>query len=413
MPGDGDAELSLRARYQRSLLGVFGTPQRVLVKGQGCYLWDEDGARYLDLLGGIAVNCLGHAHPAFVSALTAQAETLGHISNFFTSVLHIELAETLLDLAQAPADSGVFLCNSGTEANEAAFKMARRTGRSRMVALTGSFHGRTMGALALTHNPGYRAPFEPLPGDVVFVEPGDVDTLERELRGGNVAAFMVEPIQGEAGVRPLSDEYLRAARDLTSRYGTLLIVDEIQTGMGRSGEWFAHSSARITPDIMTLAKGLGGGFPIGAVIAFGTAVKGLLSPGQHGTTFGGNPLAAAAALAVIDTIRRDGLLAQVRERGQRLTRGIRDLEHPLLDDVRGRGLLLGIGLTTPVAQAVAAALLDKGVVVNAPNPTTIRLAPAYVLTDADVDEFIGRFGQVLHEVEVLHEVAASTRAAGS
>src|SRR5699024_2789305 len=291
------------------------------------------------------VNTLGHAHPALLSALTTQMGTLGHISNFFASAPQIELAEKLLELAQAPAGSGVFFANSGTEANETAFKIARRTGRPRILALSSSFHGRTMGALALTSKEAYRAPFEPLPGGVEFLPAGDEQALAAALAPGDVAAVFAEPIQGEAGVRPLAPEYLRALRRLTREHGTLLILDEVQTGIGRTGHWFAHQALPdVQPDVMTLAKGLGGGFPIGAVISYGPAVHDLLQPGQHGTTFGGNPLASAAALAVLGTILEDGLLEHVREVGAGFTRDVLALDHPLIEEVRGTGPLL-IGRT--------------------------------------------------------------------
>ena len=267
---DQDRSHELADRYGRALLPVFGTPQRVLARGEGVHVWDTDGKQYLDLLAGIAVNSLGHAHPALLSAISKQAETLGHVSNFFASAPQIELAEKLLEVADAPAGSGVFFANSGTEANEAAFKIARRTGRPRILALQDSFHGRTMGALALTSKEAYRAPFEPLPGGVEFLEVGDEQALANALAPGDVAAVFAEPIQGEAGVRALDPDYLRALRRLTREHGTLLILDEVQTGIGRTGHWFAHQAIEgLQPDVMTLAKGLGGGFPIGAVISFG------------------------------------------------------------------------------------------------------------------------------------------------
>jgi len=280
-------------RYGHALMDTFGPPQRVLVRGDGAYVWDADGVRYLDLLAGIAVNALGHAHPTLTAAISAQLGTLGHVSNFFATPTQIALAERLLQLAGADEGSRVFLTNSGTEANEAVVKMARRTGRPRILALEGAFHGRTMGALALTHKAAYREPFEPLPGGVEFVPFGDVDALEAAL-DEDVAALVVEPIQGEAGVRPLPPGYLARARELTAACGALLVLDEVQTGMGRTGAWFAHQHPHlgggITPDAVTLAKGLGGGFPVGAVIAFGERAATLLGRGQHGTTFGGrNP----------------------------------------------------------------------------------------------------------------------------
>jgi acetylornithine/N-succinyldiaminopimelate aminotransferase len=392
---------SLTQRYADAMIPVFGAPQRVLVRGEGPYVWDEDGTRYLDLLGGIAVNALGHAHPAIVSALTKQAGSLAHVSNFFATAPQVELAEKLLEISHAPAGSGVFFANSGTEANEAAFKIARRTGRPRILALENAFHGRTMGALALTHKQAYREPFEPLPGGVDWVPVGDIDALETELRKGDVAALFVEPIQGEAGVVPVPAEYLRAARRLTREHGTLLIVDEVQTGIGRTGYWFAHQSPDIVgveaagpdavepflPDVMTLAKGLGGGFPIGAVVTFGSGPTGLLHAGQHGTTFGGNPLGAAVALAVLGTITEDDLLGHVREVGAQAARELRAAD-PHVVSVTGAGLLIGIHLDAPIAPDLAAAALEAGFIVNPPNPTTIRLAPSLVVTDEQLHSFI-------------------------
>ncbi|HJG92033.1 MAG TPA: acetylornithine transaminase [Brachybacterium massiliense] len=396
---DQDRSHELADRYGRALLPVFGTPQRVLARGEGVHVWDTDGKQYLDLLAGIAVNSLGHAHPALLSAISKQAETLGHVSNFFASAPQIELAEKLLEVADAPAGSGVFFANSGTEANEAAFKIARRTGRPRILALQDSFHGRTMGALALTSKEAYRAPFEPLPGGVEFLEVGDEQALANALAPGDVAAVFAEPIQGEAGVRALDPDYLRALRRLTREHGTLLILDEVQTGIGRTGHWFAHQAIEgLQPDVMTLAKGLGGGFPIGAVISFGQHTHDLLQPGQHGTTFGGNPIAAAAGLAVIGTILEEGLLTHVRDVGEELTRELLGLAHPLIQEVRGAGLLLGIGLNAPVAPQLAAAALEAGFIVNAPNPTTLRLAPPLVITPAQLATFTAALPALLEAV---------------
>lgn len=378
-------------RYADAMIPVFGTPQRVLVRGQGVHVWDDHGKQYLDLLGGIAVNTLGHGHPAILTALTKQAEDLVHVSNFFATAPQIELAETLLRLAGAPEGSGVFFANSGTEANEAAFKIARRHGgadRPRILALTDSFHGRTMGALALTSKEAYRAPFEPLPGGVEFLPANDEDALAAALAPGDVAAVFAEPIQGEAGVRPLDPAYLQALRRLTRENGTLLILDEVQSGIARSGHWFAHQATDgVVPDVMTLAKGLGGGFPIGALIAFGPEARGLLSAGQHGTTFGGNPLGAAVALAVLGTITEDGLIDHVREVGDGFASAVAALADPRITEVRGAGLLRGIGLSEPVAPQVAAAALEAGFIVNAPNPSTIRIAPPLIITAEELGTF--------------------------
>lgn len=398
-------------RYSRALMGTYGSPQRVLVRGEGSYVWDVDGKRYLDLLAGIAVNALGHAHPTLVSAVSAQLGTLGHISNFFASPTQIALAERLLELAAeggAPPGSRVFLANSGTEANEAAFKMARRTDRPRVLALEGAFHGRTMGALALTHKPAYRAPFEPLPGGVEHLPFGDVEALAAAL-GDDVAAVVLEPVQGEAGVRALPPGYLAEARRLTAQHGALLILDEVQSGMGRTGAWLAHQLPHIgggvVPDVVTLAKGLGAGFPVGAVIAYGERAGLLLGAGQHGTTFGGNPVASAAALATIHVIERDGLLSRTRELGDWLLRSVGSLTHPLLAGARGEGLLLAITLTAPVAPAVAAAALAAGYIVNPVAPEAIRLAPPLVLTRSQAEDFV-------RDLPAILDAAAGAPAAG-
>ncbi|PZU34006.1 MAG: acetylornithine transaminase [Actinomyces sp.] len=388
-------------RYTGAVMNTFGTPARVLVRGQGARVWDADGTEYIDLLAGIAVNCLGHAHPAVVAAVSEQVSTLGHISNFFTSPAQVRLAEELDGLVFPSARTGAsktFLANSGTEANEAAFKIARRHGgaaRPRVLALESAFHGRTMGALALTHKAAYREPFEPLPAGVEFIPAGDVDALRAAL-GPDVAALFVEPIQGEAGVRELPAGYLEAARELTSAAGALLIIDEVQTGMGRTGAWMAHHllAPGVTPDVVTLAKGLGGGVPIGATIATGQAAE-LLGPGQHGTTFGGNPIAAAAALAVIGTVRDQGLLERVSALGERWAARLGALDAVV--EVRGRGLLRGLGLADDVGPAaqVVDELARRGFIVNAPRPDTLRLAPPFVLSDADADAFTEALSEVL------------------
>lgn len=378
-------------RYGHALMNTFGTPRRVLVRGEGPYVWDADGARYLDLLGGIAVNALGHADPTLTAAICAQLGTLGHVSNFFATPTQVALAEALLRLSGAAEVPGsrVFLANSGTEANEAAFKMARRTDRPRILALEGGFHGRSMGALALTHKPAYRAPFEPLPGGVEFLPFGDVAALEAAM-ADDVAALVVEVVQGEAGVRPLPPGYLAHARRLTEQHGALLVVDEVQTGVGRTGHWFAHQDpdlgGGVRPDVMTLAKGLGGGFPVGAVVAYGERAATLLGPGHHGTTFGGNPVAAAAALATLGVIERDGLLARVREVGARLTAALRTV--PAVVDVRAAGLLVAVELGAEVSAEVAQQALEAGFVVNPVTPTALRLAPPLVLTWEHVSPFV-------------------------
>ncbi|MFJ6076677.1 acetylornithine transaminase [Pseudarthrobacter sp. NPDC092419] len=399
--GDGSGADWL-ARYSGSLMGVFGTPQRVLVRGAGCLVWDADGKEYLDLLGGIAVNALGHAHPFVTSVICSQLATLGHVSNFFTSPTQIALAEKLLALAKAPAGSKVFFTNSGTEANEAAFKLARRnTGsapgeaprRTRIIALEGAFHGRTMGALALTAKEAYRTPFEPLPGGVEHIPFGDIAALEAAV-DDTVAAVFLEPIQGEAGVRPLPAGYLQAARAATTKAGALLILDEVQTGIGRTGKWLASEEAGIVPDAITLAKGLGGGFPVGALITLGEAPSSLLSAGQHGTTFGGNPVATAAALATLHALESQNVLANAAAVGEHLRDGLRAI--PGVTEVRGEGLLIGFDLDADVAPAVVQAGLDAGFIVNSPGPRTLRLAPPLILTEAQADAFLAVFPAILH-----------------
>jgi acetylornithine aminotransferase len=389
-------------RYDTALMNTYGTPRRILTRGQGCYVWDADGRRYLDLLGGIAANVLGHAHPFWVEAVTAQLSTLGQVSNFFGTAPQISLAERLLDLADAPPGSRVFLSNSGTEAIEAAFKLARRTGRIGMVAAEGGFHGRTMGALALTHKQAYREPFVPLPGDVTHVPFGDLDAL-RSAVTPTVAAVVLEPIQGEAGVRPAPEGYLPAARRICDGAGALLVLDEVQTGTGRTGSWFAyqhdHLGGGIRPDAVTVAKGLASGIPIGALVVFGEHNASLLGPGQHGSTFGGNPVAAAAALATLHVIERDRLIEHAEGIGRRLRDGIDRLSHPLLTGTRGAGLLLAVQLARPVAAEIAAALLDRGVIVNAVTPDALRLAPALILTGEQADTFVIALGEALDAVD--------------
>jgi acetylornithine/N-succinyldiaminopimelate aminotransferase len=397
-------------RYAGALMNTFGPPQCVLVRGEGCYVWDADGNRYLDLLAGIAVNALGHAHPMLVSAVTAQLATLGHVSNFFASPPQIALAERLLDLLDAPEGSRVFLCNSGTEAVEAAVKLSRRTGRTGLVAAEGAFHGRTMGALALTHKPAYRTPFEPLPGDVVHVPYGDAGALADAV-DERVAAVVLEPVQGEAGVRPAPPGYLLRARAAADAAGALLVLDEVQSGIGRTGAWFAHQHHHLgggmRPDVVTLAKGLGAGIPVGALVAFGEGPASLLGPGQHGTTFGGNPVAAAAALATLHVLERDGLVEQAAVVGAALRAGVLGLGHPLVAGVRGEGLLLAVQLTRPVAALATSALLDAGFVVNAVTPDALRLAPPLVLTAEQAGTFVlalpGALDRALADADAVEE----------
>ncbi|MFJ8624482.1 acetylornithine transaminase [Kitasatospora sp. NPDC093550] len=386
----------LAERWQHTFTDNYGTPRIPLVRGEGSKLWDADGKEYTDLLGGIAVNALGTAHPAVVEAVTRQIATLGHVSNLFMAEPTIALAERLLRLDGRPGGR-VFFCNSGAEANEAAFKISRRTGRTHLVALQGGFHGRTMGALALTGQPAKQDPFRPLPGDVTHVPFGDVEALRAAVTTETAAVFL-EPVQGENGAIPLPDGYLRAAREITRATGTLLVLDEIQTGVGRTGHWYAHQAHEgVEPDVVTLAKALGGGLPMGAVLAFGPAAE-LLTPGQHGTTFGGNPVAAAAGLAVLDTIESEGLLEHVRKLGERLRHGVEAIGDPLVSHVRGAGLLLGIVLTEPVSAQVQAVAQEAGFLVNAAVPDAVRLAPPLVLTEQEADAFLAALPGILRAV---------------
>lgn len=387
----------LKQRYAGALMNTFGPPKLGLARGEGAHVWDVDGKEYVDLLGGIAVNALGHAHPAIVKAVATQVGTLGHISNFFTSEAQIELAERLLTLAApagAPEGSRVFFANSGTEANEAALKLTRRTGRTHLVATEGAFHGRTMGALALTSKEAYRTPFEPLPGEVTFVPYGDADALASAVTD-QTAAIVLEPVQGEAGVVVPPRDYLVRARQIADEQGALLWLDEVQSGIGRTGAWFAHLNSElgdpVHPDVLTVAKGLGGGMPIGACIGFGDAGQ-LLGPGNHGTTFGGNPVCCAAALAVLDTIESEGLLNEVVKRGARLREAV---AAPQVTEVTGAGLMLGVGLDGAFGAQVVTAAQDAGFILNSTGPSRIRLVPPLVLTENDIDAFAQAWPEIL------------------
>ncbi|WP_190196996.1 acetylornithine transaminase [Streptomyces djakartensis] len=386
----GNQELT--ARWQGALMNNYGTPRLPLVRGEGTTLWDADGNQYLDFVGGIAVNALGHAHPAIVEAVSRQIASLGHVSNLFVAEPPVALAERLLRLFGR--DGKVYFCNSGAEANEGAFKIGRLTGRTHMVATRGGFHGRTMGALALTGQPGKQEPFLPLPGDVTHVPYGDAQALAAAVTE-ETALVVIEPVQGENGVVVPPVGYLKAARAITAATGALLVLDEVQTGVGRTGHWFEYQAHEgVLPDVVTLAKGLGGGLPLGATVAFGRAAE-LLRPGHHGTTFGGNPVACAAGLAVLDTIENEGLLENVKRQSEKLRDGIEGLGHRLIDFVRGAGLLLGIVLTEPLAPQVQQAAQDAGLLVNAPAPDVVRLMPPLNIADAEVDAFLRALPGVL------------------
>ena len=392
-----------QGRFDRRIMRSIGMPIAKLDHGRGARVWDDTGHEYLDFLAGIAVNSLGHAHPVFVEAVATQAARLAHVSNYFTTEPALELAERITRLAGAGEHGRAWFGNSGAEANEAAFKLARLNNsggaRTRVLALVDGFHGRTMGSLALTGKPHMREAFEPLPGGVEHI-PATIEALEGALDDA-VAALFVEPIQGEAGVVELPDGFLEAARDLTHRHGALLIVDEIQTGAGRTGEWFAFQHAGITPDAITVAKGIGGGFPIGGLVTFGRASS-LYSKGQHGSTFGGNPLATAVSNAVLGEIERAGLVENAALRGRQIRDRVEGLGHPLVAGTRGRGLLIGVALTEPVATAVAAESMRVGLIVNAANDSTIRMAPPLIIGDAEIDEFADLFGRALDAVAAAH-----------
>ncbi|MBM7772991.1 acetylornithine aminotransferase [Actinokineospora baliensis] len=388
-----ESNLDGQARWKSALMDNYGTPALTIVRGEGAYVWDAEGTRYLDLLGGIATNALGHAHPAVVAAVTAQISTIAHTSNLYVNPVAVELAEALLDIAGLTGGAKVVFSNSGAEANEAAFKLARLTGRPKVIATHGAFHGRTMGSLTLTGQPPKRDPFKPLIPGVEHIAFGDVEAL-RAAVDSDTAAVILEPVLGEGGVVPAPDGYLQAAREITSAAGTLLILDEVQTGIGRLGSWFAFQQAGITPDVFTLAKGLGGGLPLGACVAVGAAAD-LFAAGHHGTTFGGNAVCAAAGLAVLRTIAADGLLEHVSALGKDITAGIEQLDHPLIAGVRGSGLLLGVALKAPISGAVANAAAAKGYLVNNVQADAIRLAPPLILTDEQADEFIADLPAIL------------------
>lgn len=369
-----------------------------LERGEGSHVWDVEGTRYLDFLGGIAVNSLGHAHPVFVETVSRQAARLAHVSNYFASPQQLELAARLKRLAGTGDRGRVFLANSGTEANETAMKLARlhggRSGRTTILSLEGAFHGRSMGALSITPKAAYQDPFAPLvPGTKSVAR--TIAALEEAFAGGDIAAIFIEPIQGEAGVVELPEGFLRRARELATAHDALLIVDEVQTGSGRTGEWFAFQREGITPDALTFAKAVGAGFPLGGMITFGDASD-LFYPGTHNSTFGGNPLASAVANAVLEHIETAGVLQNVTARGAELREAVSGL--PLVASTRGAGLLIGIVLERPVAADVASEAFRRGLVVNAPAPDVIRLAPAYTIGDDEIAEFLDLFGQALDAV---------------
>jgi len=389
----------LQDRYAAAVMMTYGLPPVALARGSGCVVWDVDGNSYLDLVAGIAVSALGHAHPAIVTAVSQQAGRLAHISNLYLHEPQVRLAERLIGLLGA--DGRVFFVNSGAEANEAAIKLVRRKqgpARPVFVAAEHSFHGRTMGALSLTGKSSIRDPFAPFGLDVRFVPYGDAGAL-RAAVGEDCAAVFLEPCQGEAGVVPAPDGYLRAARAACDEAGALLVIDEVQSGIGRTGAWFAHHREGIVPDVVTLAKGLGGGLPIGACVGVG-GCGAALGKGDHGSTFAGNPIACAAALAVLDTIERDGLLGNATEVGDRIEAAVLAIEHPLVTGVRGTGLWRAITLSAPAAASVEAAARRSGFLVNAVQPDAIRLAPPLILSPEQADSFAAALPSILSSAEV-------------
>lgn len=383
----------LLSRFDAVMMPTYA-PSIPVVRGEGCTVWDADGRSYLDLIAGIAVSSLGHAHPAVVEAVSAQCKAISHTSNLFVNEPSVRLAEKLLALLGN--EGRVFFTNSGTEANEAAFKLVRRHGgphRSYVVAAERSFHGRTMGSLALTGKPAIREPFGPFGADVRFVPYGDVDALKNAL-SAETAALFLEPMLGEGGVIAAPAGYLRAARDLCDSTGAAFVLDEIQSGIGRTGNWFLHQAEEVSPDVVTLAKGLGGGLPIGACVGLGRYAT-AFGKGDHGSTFGGNPIACAAALAVLETIERDGLLANAAAVGAHFQAALRAVEHQALAGVRGRGLWLALELRGVGAAAVEAASRDAGFLVNAVQPDAIRIAPPLILSAQQADSYAAALPQIL------------------
>ena len=388
------AAKTINASWSDVMQGNYGVPAITLKSGKGLVVTDTVGKKYLDFLGGIATNVLGHAHPVIVRAVSKQIATLGHVSNFYSHPSGIALAGKLQELT-GDKTARVFFCNSGAEANEAALKLSRKTGRSKIVATTGSFHGRTMGALSLTGQPSKRNPFKPLVKNIKHVTFGDISAMRRAVTK-KTAMVIVEPIMGEAGVIVPPFGYLKQLRELCSEHGVLLVFDCVQTGIGRTGTWFGYEEEKIRPDVITLAKGLGGGLPLGAMISLGSNCP-QFAPGEHGTTFGGNPVSAAAGLAAIEFITKNRLMVSAKSFEKRLKIKLGAIRG--VTEVRGRGLLLGIGLDGGYAKALAAKLSDRGILVNAPNDETIRIAPALTVSKVQIDRFITVFTQCMQEVE--------------
>lgn len=382
-------------KWNDVLMNNYGTPPIELVSGKGATVEDSQGRVHIDLLAGIAVNALGHGHPAIVEAVTHQLSQLGHVSNLFASGPVMQAAATLKE--RVGDDSArVFFCNSGGEANEAAFKLARLTGRSRILAAVHGFHGRTMGSLALTGQPDKRKAFEPLPTGVEFYPYGDVEYLTKlvQTNPSDVAAIFLEPVQGETGVVPAPAGFLQAVRDLCDEHGILMVCDEVQTGVGRTGDFFAFQHDRVLPDVVTMAKGLGGGIPIGATIARGKAAE-LFQPGAHGTTFGGNPVACAAANAVLGIVD-DEFCAEVREKGAYFAEKLTSIGG--IDHVRGRGLMLGVVLEKPVAKEAVKQGFDHGLILNAPAGDIIRLTPPLIISHDEMDAAVEKLSALINDL---------------
>jgi len=381
---------SIENKWESVFQTTYGSPKINLVSGAGCYVTDDNKKRYLDFIGGIATNVLGHSHPAIIKAVRKQIGTVAHLSNLYANPVSLELAAKLIEMT-GRTDARVFFCNSGAEANEAALKLSRKTGRKRIVSTVGAFHGRTMGALSLTGQPAKRDIFAPIIEKIKYVPYGDRDSMKRAVNN-KTAMVIVEPIQGENGVITPPAGYLRQLREICDANGVLLAIDSVQTGMGRTGFWFGFEHEEITPDVITLAKGLGGGLPLGAMIAIGPAAQ-LLKPGEHGSTFGGNPVSCAAGLAAIKEIERRALNEKSLELGEFLKSELLKIDGVV--EVRGRGLLLGIVLAQDWAKEIANFLLAKGVLVNAPNENTIRIAPPLIVTQKECAKFVKIFAEVL------------------
>ena len=381
---------TVEAKWESVFQTTYGSPKINLISGSGCYVIDDNKKRYLDFIGGIATNVLGHSHPAIIKAVRKQIGAVAHVSNLYANPISLDLAAKLIEMTGRP-DARVFFCNSGAEANEAALKLSRKTGRKRIVSTIGAFHGRTMGALSLTGQPAKRDIFAPIIEKIKYVPYGDAASMKRAVNK-KTAMVIVEPIQGENGVITPPAGYLRQLREICDDNGALLVIDSVQTGMGRTGFWFGYEHEEITPDVITLAKGLGGGLPLGAMLAIGPAAQ-LLKPGEHGSTFGGNPVACAAGLASINEIERKTLNEKSLELGEFLKSELLKIDG--VTEVRGRGLLLGIVLTQDWAKEIANYLLAKGVLVNAPNENTIRIAPPLIVTQKECAKFIKIFAEVI------------------